>query len=234
MARLSLAYPRYKKPGFNYANVNYVLLGLVIESVTDQPYRASIQQLIDKLGLKNSYYQAAWKDQYLFKDRLAHGYAPKKNLKGIYSVFSNQLIITNYLNSGMDYVDVTQSYDPSWDDKSAGSLVANTIDLTTFAQLALLEQAAANQYLVPANIPKWHPPFKLYYGLGVFVGKLKNGDHVIWHGGDNFQYNSGYFYIPEKHIAFSYLVNTNQASFLEPSKKYGPGLMEALIAIFDK
>lgn len=243
LAQLSLKQPRYIKPGFHYANVNYVLLGLAIECVTDEPYKNSMNTLLQNLNLKNSYYQEKWSDQYMFDSRLACGYAPQKDLlkQKVWSVFSNHPLIRHYRGSHYHYVNITQSYDPSWDDKSAGSLISNSHDLTEFANQTFSRKTIINTHLlnlmtkiqagytVQTHITAF--PFTLYYGLGVFIAVLKNGETVLWHGGDNYQYNSAYFYIPKSGVSLSYLVNTNHPELLVQSK-YGPGLVAGLIKIF--
>ncbi|MFB9862984.1 serine hydrolase domain-containing protein [Rufibacter immobilis] len=61
MLEIMLAQKSSFAPGtkYEYSNTNYVLLGYIVEKVTKQPYAEVLKNnIVDKLGLKNTYYGA--------------------------------------------------------------------------------------------------------------------------------------------------------------------------------
>lgn len=158
--------PRFA-PGMDweYSNTNYVLAGMIIESVTGRDWRSEVQSRIaEPLGLQHTFDPGDQSD------------LPSPHARG-YEQFS----------SGEPLIDVT-SMNQTWAD-AAGSLITTTEDLAKFwralQQGALLqpEQMSELQDTVPA------PPFaELWpgtsYGLGIMWFPTSCGGGYWSHGGD--------------------------------------------------
>lgn len=158
--------PRFA-PGMDweYSNTNYLLAGMIIESVTGRDWRAEVQSRIaEPLGLQHTFDPGDQVD------------LPSPHARG-YEQFA----------SGEPLIDVT-SMNQTWAD-AAGSLVTTTADLAKFWQAlqqgALLEpdQMAALHDTIPA------PPFEelwpgTRYGLGIMWFPTSCGGGYWSHGGD--------------------------------------------------
>lgn len=158
--------PRFA-PGMDweYSNTNYLLAGMIIESVTGRDWRAEVQSRIaEPLGLQHTFDPGDQVD------------LPSPHARG-YEQFA----------SGEPLIDVT-SMNQTWAD-AAGSLVTTTADLAKFWQAlqqgALLEpdQMAELHDTIPA------PPFEALwpgtsYGLGIMWFPMSCGGGYWSHGGD--------------------------------------------------
>lgn len=162
---LALARPADFAPGakWAYSNTNYLLLGMLIERITERPlFEEVTRRIIEPLGLGHSYFPAVG----------------EQGIRGAHP--------TGY-HRGADgeLFDVTE-LDPSWG-WAAGQVVASPSDLNEFFRAVLDgrllgdRMRAEMQSTVPADEGLW-PGSE--YGLGLQSYPLSCGG-VIWgHGGD--------------------------------------------------
>jgi len=167
MVDAALDHRRAFEPGteWEYSNTNYILLGLIVQRVTERPIGEVItERIIDRLDLERTY----WPDlgEQGLRGRHPHGYwadAP-----------------------GAPWEDITRM-DPSlgW---AAGQLVSTTTDLGRFmsalvsGQLLPPAQLAEMQTTVAA--PGFEPDKGWRYGLGLASHELSCGGQAWGHGGD--------------------------------------------------
>ncbi|WNG86621.1 serine hydrolase domain-containing protein [Mycobacterium sp. ITM-2016-00317] len=150
-----------------YTNTNYVVAGLLLESVTGRPAAEEItRRIIDPLGLTHTYFPAAG-DTWL-RAPMAHGY---ENVAG-------------------QRQDVTAG-EPS-DEYMAGSLISTNEDTTTFITALLAGRVVAAPELAQMTDtvpwPLHGPGFR--YGLGLVSIDLGCGVTVWGHSGDLAGYHS--------------------------------------------
>jgi len=150
------------KPGesYYYSDINYVLLGLVIEQITEDSLPHQIRQrVLIPLGMDDTYFE-------FYETETGSG----KRLDS----YLGPINMTKYINTSYEW--------------AGGGLVSTTEDMATFIKalfsLELFEQAATLELMLDnsANVADgktyargiYHYPMgdKLYYGHGGFYGSL--------------------------------------------------------------
>lgn len=157
LVAISTARPLGFEPGssWSYSNTGYVVLGLLIEKITGEPYQQAVEQRILKpLRLKDTVLP---RNSVEVPGPHAHGYYPDVNGKP---------------------VDVTR-LNPSWGG-AAGEMISTTRDLDMFLRALLagkLLEPALQQELTRTTAVS--PD----YGLGISVTRLPCGTTVHGHDG---------------------------------------------------
>ena len=164
--------------GFNYSDVNYVLLAMIIENVTGSPLQVQLKKRIfDPLGMENSYleyYEAARGDK-----PLSHAY------------FSTFDLVT----------DVNTSFD--W---GGGGIVSTCEELNTFFRTLLKghlfkEKTTLNKMLKAADRGLGGTEYD--YGLGI----MKRNIHGLTFYGHGGAYDCDAFYCPKQDISICMSLN---------------------------
>ena len=185
--RTLLDQPLNRKPGssFEYATINYDVLGLVIENVTKQPYDAYIKQrILDNMGMKDSFV-------------------------GLHQVQSDGLV-TGYKRGFMR----EQKYTPPFyrGNIPAGYIISNTNDIAKWLNLqlgAIQNDTISRQTIEQSHIPDQtvKPLFQdTYYASGWSVEE-KNDKRYIWHDGANPTFSSYLIMQPDEQIGVAILSN---------------------------
>ncbi|MDM5250513.1 serine hydrolase domain-containing protein [Lysinibacillus sp. G4S2] len=185
--RTLLDQPLNRKPGssFEYATINYDVLGLVIENVSKQSYDLYIkEQLLEQIGMKDSYV-------------------------GLHQVQSDELA-TGYKIGFMR----EQEYTPPIyrGNIPAGYIVSNTNDIAKWLNLQL--GAIQNDTISKQTIEQSHIPDQsvepilqdTYYASGWRVEE-KNDKRYIWHDGANPTFSSYFIMQPDEQIGVAILSN---------------------------
>ena len=165
-----------------YNNSGYIILGAIIEQLTDMSYEDFIEGKIFKpLGMNNSYYGS--KTQII--PNRAWGYSPTE---------------TGWQNA--EYLSMTLPY-------AAGSLMSTTEDMLKWQEALndekLLPKAALAKAFQNTTLNDGSPT---YYGYGWQVNEV-NGSPSIEHGGGIFGYTTMGVYLPEEDIYVIALTNNN-------------------------
>ncbi|MFJ3086734.1 serine hydrolase domain-containing protein [Streptomyces sp. NPDC086838] len=161
LVRLALAKPARFEPGtdWSYSNTNYVLVRLLIESVTGSSLLNEMERLVlAPLGLRDT---SLPETETCLAEPHAHGYYRYEEATGEEVT-----------------VDVTRQ-NPSWI-STGGDMISTTHDLHTFIS------ALTGGKLLPAPLlaEMFRPHPKAGYGLGVFVQDVApEGGKVITHNG---------------------------------------------------
>ena len=161
----ALGKPAQFEPGtqWKYTNTNYIVLGMLIERVSQRPVGEQIdERIVKKLGLSHTYFPAPGEEK--IRGTHPQGY---------------------HLSAGGKLEDITEM-DPAWG-WAAGAMVSTPSELNTFFQAVfdgrLLTQASidemkngavdASSYLGPGTV----------YGLGLIGTPLSCGGTSWGHGG---------------------------------------------------
>ena len=167
---------------WNYNNSGYIILGAIIEEISQKSYEDFVVENIFKpLGMDNSYY-----DHY---DRIipnrAAGYSPDEN---------------GYRNA--DYLSMTLPY-------AAGSLMMTVADLNTWIQAIHSEKLISRASLDKAFMPyTLNDGTETEYGYGWSMGGIQ-GMPSIEHGGGIFGFVTESIYIPEEKVFATVFCNHN-------------------------
>jgi len=164
---------------FHYSNLNYQLLGGIIEQVTGNPLAEEFSlRLFLPLGLNHTYYP----DGAEMPGEYAHG----------------------YIQTGGVQYDVTSALDPSVAG-AAGAIISNLYDMKVWARAVgrgeLLSQELQRERL------QWASPNKTEEGvLMIGLGIVYDHGFIGFHGGFN-GYQSSAMYLPDKDAVIVMFLN---------------------------
>ena len=197
---------------FNYSNTNYVLLGLIIESVTGKSLAENLQlKIFQPLQL----FQTAFPNQPSIPYYFDSGYSSIV-AAGTSSECAKQQVDETLPKIG-DYSVIEMTYTSPSTPWAAGAMLSNMDDMVNAvkAQVTgkipklssdLLNEREVTSLIRDAtsNYLSEHYGIKspIMYGLGI-----KEFDGYLGHDGEIFGYNSAAFYNPDKDIAIG--VNMN-------------------------
>ncbi|SFL37508.1 cyclic peptide transporter [Gracilibacillus orientalis] len=173
---------------FQYATINYDILGLLIEKTTGIKYEEFIKRnILEPMGLNNTYMY----DNEFEKDRMAQGYKQLFTEPRLYNA-------------------------PSYEgNKPAGYIITNSNDMEKWLkiQLGVLKESKFNNNLIEkshiANRRVEQLQDGSSYASGWFVYQKGGGE--ISHGGNNPNYSSFILFRPEEKIGIAVLSNINSA-----------------------
>ncbi|MGE7838874.1 serine hydrolase domain-containing protein [Viridibacillus arvi] len=187
--RTLLEQPLNRKPGssFEYATINYDILGLIIENLSKQPYDLYLkQQLLEQIGMKDSFV-------------------------GLHQVKSDELATGNKIGFMRE-----QKYTPPIyrGNIPAGYIVSNTNDIAKWMNVQLGSEqndTIGEQVIKESHIPdKSVEPFDqdTYYASGWSI--MKKGDkQYILHAGENPTFTSYFIMQPDEQLGVAVLSNMN-------------------------
>jgi CubicO group peptidase (beta-lactamase class C family)/uncharacterized protein YneR len=167
---------------FKYNNSGYILLGYIIEVVSEISYEDFIEKnIFEKIGMTNSYYGS---NSQIINNR-ADGYQEGSN---------------GYENA--NYLSMTLPY-------AAGSLMSTTSDLLKW-QIALNTNTLINNtsYERAIHGSTLNNGEHITYGYGLSEEEI-SGSTAIQHGGGIFGYTTMGIYFPEEKVFVSALSNCN-------------------------
>lgn len=165
-----------------YSNTNFILAGLVVESVTGNSIASEIRnRILTPLNLTNTFFAN--------EEEIPGGY-----INGYWDFDQNDTL---------DDITVTNL---SWAG-AAGAMISNTTDLATFAaglfKGALLQPDTLARMLdtIPVSSPNYSA-----YGLG--IGTIESPNRFWWvHRGQTLGFRSNLWYSPAEDITYVELIN---------------------------
>lgn len=164
--------------GFNYSDVNYVLLAMIIEQVTGETYHAQLKsRIFDRLGMDNSYVEY---------------YEEARGNKPLSHAFLSTIDLVTEVNTSLDW--------------GGGGIVSTCEELNTFFRALLhgklfQNESTLEQMLAAADLGKGGEDYD--YGLGIMKRTI-HGLTFYGHGG---AYDCDVFYCPEKNISVCMSLN---------------------------
>ncbi len=211
-----------------YRNINYILLGAIIDSVTDGSYEDYVRQHILK-PLKMSSSDFVYRDDML--ERAAIGAHPHYN-------FITPLIDYNGPEGGMESLSEKRIDDMYWlktlytDFSASTSLMGTGNDLARFGQMLLnggeldgvrlLSKTSVNSILYQGRyvemiekVKKKREEFALGNGTKTW---FHNSIEMIGHGGSGPGYKMQYFVVPSKNMVVVVLTNGTGARATRTAK----------------
>ena len=158
----ALSKPAQFEPGtqWKYTNTNYIVLGMLVERVSQRPVGEQIdQRIVKKLGLSHTYFPAPGEEK--IRGTHPQGY---------------------HLSAEGKLEDITEM-DPAWG-WAAGAMVSTPSELNTFFQAVfdgrLLSQSSIQEMKKGVDIGSGGR----VYGLGIVGTPLSCGGTAWGHGGD--------------------------------------------------
>jgi D-alanyl-D-alanine carboxypeptidase len=171
--------------GYYYSDVNYFLLGLIIEKISGQTLAQQLRtRIFEPLNMANTYFE--YYEPARGNGKMAHTFLGKRN-------------ITKTLNTSYDW--------------AGGGVVSTTIDLATFLHgIFAMKLYTRDTSLKEMTIMLPHTLKSgrvSYYGLGLYQYNF-NGDTYYGHGGF---WGSLIAYCPTKNVTFCGSINQVNPTF---------------------
>lgn len=164
--------------GYNYSDVNYVLLAMIIEQVTGETYHAQLKtRIFDRLGMDNSYLEY---------------YEESRGEKPLSHAFFGTFDLVADINTSFDW--------------GGGGIVSTCEELNTFIRALVdgkLFKKESTLKLMLSEADKGNGGIDYDYGLGIMKRKI-HGLTFYGHGG---AYDCDMFYCPEKNICVCMSLN---------------------------
>ncbi len=209
---------------FQYSNLNYLILGIVVEELSGQPFIEAVRDNVTEplIMPKSSVYIS-------LNEKIARAYAAI-NLLNV-SLFATSPV--------SNYLDISDLVDDSWDEWSAGALISTPEDLLIGFRNLIFQTNFLNdcrRHCFPVHPFDNKIPLvkaKEYrYSLGIWQLCFQEGCSFWQAVGEQWGFKAGILYFParnenEKHIFFSYAVNTDKDSLEE-------GFVSKLIPFLDE
>ncbi|MCC9145930.1 MULTISPECIES: serine hydrolase domain-containing protein [unclassified Arthrobacter] len=198
---LALAHPAQFAPGesWDYSNTNYVVLGLIVEKVTQRPLSEEItKRIIEPLDLQHTYFPSVGEQG--FRGDHPSGY---------------------HMEADGERFDVT-TLDPSWA-WAAGQIIASPSDVNEFTRAVLdgrlLSEESMTEMQKTVPIPDEESLWPgSEYGLGLQSHPLSCGGDIWGHGGDihGYETRNG---VAEDGTAFTVAVTSLPGGIGDPSNE---------------
>ncbi|MCB0745621.1 MAG: beta-lactamase family protein, partial [Ignavibacteriae bacterium] len=191
-----------------YSNTNYILLGMIIDSVTNEPfYEFFRERIFEPLGLE-------------FTQFAALNNIPEGIIRSYIDLYSNLNLINSTYYSGWDY------------HTADGGLISNVYDMNAFFTALvggeIISQSSLNEMM------EWIEPneidtgfFPISYGLGIFKMETQWGD-AYFHSGDAIGYYANMVHFPDQNVTITWATNGNYGKLDDISQS-----KEAMETIFE-
>ena len=168
--------------GWQYANTNFILAGMVIEAATGNGLADEIQtKIIDPLGLENTFFSTT-----------------KETVPGEY--ISGYLDFDN--NDSLDDVSIA-NLSWAW---ASGAMVSNTDDLTEYARALyagdLLSDETRSEMFTLVDTGRGYE-----YGLGMMSFDTPELGRIVGHRGGSLGFNANMWYAPDDDFTYVELLN---------------------------
>jgi D-alanyl-D-alanine carboxypeptidase len=173
----------------DYSNTNYVLLGMIIEKITGEPfYQAFKTRIFEPLHLEST--------QFAAEDPV-----PENIIRGYIDFYSKLQLMESTNYSGWDYY------------TADGGLISNVHDLSVFMRALFngeLISEKSLQEMLTWQLPKNPDPsfYPMSYGLGIFKIETPYGN-AYHHSGDAIGYFATMIYFEDSKTTLAWAANGN-------------------------
>ncbi len=177
--------------GFNYSNVGYHLLELLIEDVTGRNFSEFMQEeILNPLNMEDSSYE--WSENFITPVPNGHNLNGEPipvyvySEKGAGGLFANAEDIARFVASGM-------------------------VDEFYSGENVLTEQSIHELYTSVTDVSGIYAFVSEYYGLGHFIETLPNGKRAVFGGGQGNGWMTHFHLIPETGEGIVILTNSSRS-----------------------
>jgi CubicO group peptidase (beta-lactamase class C family) len=192
---------------FEYSNVNYNILGLMVQTVSGQSYESYVQEhIFDPLEMRHSFTS---QDEAM-QDGMATGYVTWFGIHLPKNIPFNR----GSMPSGNQICSV---------EDMAHHLIAQLND-GRYGEVSVLSPegvAAMHRPAVPTDTPGQS------YGMAWYVGAI-DGVPAVYHAGDNGNFATYLLMIPEEELGVAVMFNVNGLTVIGGHKQIGEGVMAAI------
>ncbi len=216
---IAMQKPFFFKPGTpwlcSYTNTDYLLLGIVLKSVTHKPISELFTQLWTEAKLKDIYYSDNGVLPPSVIRKMAYGYLDITDDNPLTAAFKDAPVVTIPGAKPRLAYKLHDAYTifPG----SSGGIVANTQALTQWYQ-ALFQGNLLTSKSIDAMIHNGAPFGKhsiAAYGLGVVIFHSPQFGLFVYHNGFTPGYSVICFYFFKYHLAMALAINSSDPAFLD-------------------
>lgn len=234
---LAMQHAFYFKPGepgmWSYTNTDYLLLSIVISSVTKQSDEQILEGLWQKAGLSNIYYANDGVIPHSIANNIAVGYLNIQSNDEMTQAFKNQPVVTIPGEQPYQAYALNNAYN-IFGHGSSG-IIANTETLALWYralfQGSLLSKSSIAMMLDGQKNGDYN---NAEYGFGVTTHVMPKYGYVISHDGLDPGYSVIVMYFVKYHLVLALATNStnlNVSTFDVHSGKLMPGLVDKLMPI---
>lgn len=213
LVSIAMQHKPYFQPGekdyYGYTNTDYIILGIVIEALSNQSLVSTVNQFLSNIGLAKLYFPGPRaKDMPdTVKQHLAQAYIPKQTKPYTLKAFHH--LPTTYLHNTIKAKNVTEvvtNYGSIG--AAAGGIFARTQDLVKWYWLLFHNKVVSQKSLhkMLKGVPTAHPNKK--YGLGIIIQQTQKYGTIYSHDGNTFGYETNLLYVPDMHLIMAVATNT--------------------------
>ncbi len=234
---IAMQHPVYFKPGekgkWSYTNTDYLLLGMVLESVSKKPLEEVFSNLIKKAKLNHTYFAASGVIPHQIINKLSIGYLSKQSDSQLLKAFINEPVVTMPGKDEQSAYALENAYNLFG--PSSSGVLSSTNDLALWYrdlfQGDLLSKNSIKQMLRGIK----NAPFNdASYGLGVTIHHMPGYSYVISHDGLSPGYSVIVMYFEKYHLVLSVATNSSNSyvsTFDVYSGKIIPGIVTEILPV---
>jgi D-alanyl-D-alanine carboxypeptidase len=236
---IAMQKPFFFKPGTpelcSYTNTDYLLLGIVLKSITHKPISTLFEQLWTEAKLKDIYYADNGVLAQSVINKMAYGYLDTNDDNPLTAAFKNAPVVNI---PGAKHKQAYKLHDAyTIFPGSSGGIVTNTQALTQWYQ-ALFQGNLLTSKSINTMIHNGAPIGKkgvAEYGLGVLTFHSPQFDVFVSHDGLTPGYSVICFYFFKYHLAMTLAINSSDPAFSDTidydTGKFLPGAFAELMPI---
>lgn len=196
LADLTYKHSDLFKPGkkYNYTNTDYILLGMIIEKITNKSIKEVFDSYFNQYNLNNTFYLSS-KYSNEIKNRIAHGY----NRDGTFK-FNTDITFasTSFGQSAGAMISTPDDLIKWLSDLFTGKIITNKslVDMTKIISEINTKAINIKEFRIPKKFTQSKPFVELGSGAGIGLLYFKHNGFAWVHAGGTLGYESLYAYSP--------------------------------------
>lgn len=225
--RYQLGYEVPTRGFFSDSKTNYLLLGLVLESVTGRRSSDQMKDLFQQYGLENSHYSIYGQLDPKLLNKVAHGYLPLSHPDA--PAFKKLPVHTYNNNRELQVYDVTSAY--TTNGLSGSASLSNTTDLIHWIKLLLSGKVLKSSlHELFSTVPvTFTSEDKDFYGLGIYKTLTPRYGEIVWSAGNNYGYGVLIAHAIKRDITFALALNVSRQRIDLHNKDLVAGILKKLL-----
>lgn len=194
LAQIAYKHPDFSLPGkrYHYTNTDYILLGMIIEKITNKPIKQNFIEYFKQYNLKNTFYLP---DKNEIKNRMVHGY----NRDGTFKFNKDVTWASTSFGQSAGAM-ISTPYDLiKWlDDLFAGKIITHqSLDyMTSIISEESMTSVNNKNIVLQKNLRSSKSFIEIGAGEGLGLLYFKNAGFAYVHAGGMPGYESFYAYNP--------------------------------------
>lgn len=216
---IAMQKPFYFKPGSpgltSYTNTDYLILGIVLKSISRQPISSLFKALWTEAQLKNIYYYENGIVPENVQQKMAVGYESTTNPDALLPAFQGLPQVNTLSNENEKMYALNNAYTIFLG--SAGGIITNTTALANWYRELFQNEAVLSQQSIQDMLKSDITVGKdknLRYGFGVVTYSSPQYGYFVSHDGFSPGYSMEVFYFYKYHLVLALAINDSNQTFM--------------------